>query len=87
MGLTGDCAATVDHGDELGEAMSELQHERFMRRAIELAANVPELPFGAVIVERESGEIIAWGQIITASRPKLWPLDHGSRATGNRATK
>ena len=39
MGLTGDCAATVDHGDEFGEAMRELQHERFMRRAIELAAN------------------------------------------------
>ena len=30
-----------------------LDHEKYMRRAIELAAVVPELPFGAVIVDTE----------------------------------
>jgi len=29
--------------------MSEFPHERFIQRAIELAANVPNFPFGAVI--------------------------------------
>ena len=33
-------------------------HERHMRRAIELAANVHELPFGAVIVSRDTGSIL-----------------------------
>lgn len=41
--------------------MSHLDHERYMRRAIELAANVPDLPFGAVIVDRNSGVILAEG--------------------------
>ena len=35
--------------------MRKLYHESYMRRAIDLAANVPNLPFGAVIVDRESG--------------------------------
>ena len=36
-------------------------HELYMRRAIELAANVPDLPFGALIVDRGSGKILAEG--------------------------
>jgi len=80
VGVAGDCAATVDHGDELGENMSELQHERFMRRAIELAANVPDLPFGAVIVERESGEIIAEGW----NKSSVNPTWHGEIDAINR---
>jgi tRNA(Arg) A34 adenosine deaminase TadA len=41
--------------------MPELDHERHMRRAIALAARVPEVPFGAVIVRREGGETVAEG--------------------------
>ena len=36
-------------------------HERYMRRAIELAANVPEFPFGALIVDRTSGQVLSEG--------------------------
>lgn len=36
-------------------------HELYMRRAIELAANVPDFPFGALIVDRGSGRILAEG--------------------------
>ena len=43
------------------EKMSDLDHERFMRRAISLTANVPDLPFGAVIVNRDSGKMVAEG--------------------------
>lgn len=38
-----------------------MDHEHFMRRAIELAGNVPEHPFGAVIVDKTSEEILAEG--------------------------
>ena len=38
-----------------------MNHEDFMRRAITLALEVPEFPFGAVIVKRATGEIIAEG--------------------------
>ncbi len=39
----------------------KLDHERYMRQAIALTANVPELPFGSVIVHRESGATVAKG--------------------------
>lgn len=41
--------------------MSGPDHERYMRRAIELASKVPDLPFGAVIVDGDSGTILAEG--------------------------
>jgi tRNA(adenine34) deaminase len=49
--------------------MSELDHERYMRRAIALTASVPELPFGAVVVHRESGETVAEGWNRSAINP------------------
>lgn len=36
-------------------------HELYMRRAIELAANVPDFPFGALIADRGSGKILSEG--------------------------
>jgi len=39
----------------------QADHERHMRQAIALTANVPELPFASVIVHRESGETVAEG--------------------------
>ena len=38
-----------------------MNDEAHMRRAIELAANTPTLPFGAVIVHRPTGEVLAEG--------------------------
>jgi len=73
LGITGDRVATEHHGDELERAMSEFQHERFIQRAIELAANFPEFPFGAVIADRESGEIIAKGR----NKSSVNPTWHG----------
>lgn len=49
--------------------MRDSDHERWMHRAIELTANVPDLPFGAVIVHRETGEIIAEGWNKSADNP------------------
>jgi len=46
-------------------------HEGHMRRAIELAANVPELPFGAVIVDRDTGMILSEGWNKTSQNP-MW---------------
>lgn len=53
--------------------MRELDHQRYMRRAIDLTANVPELPFAAVIVHGESGEIVAEGW----NKSSLNPTWHG----------
>jgi tRNA(Arg) A34 adenosine deaminase TadA len=46
-------------------------HELYMRRAIELAEYVPQLPFGAVLVDNTSGKIVAegWNQTV---RGPLW---------------
>ncbi len=60
--------------------MSDLVHERFMCRAIELAANVPNFPFGAVIVDRTTGAIIAEGWNKTSTNP-TW---HGEIDAINR---
>ena len=48
-------------------------HERYMQRAIELAANVPDLPFGALIVDGESGTILSEGW----NKTSLNPMWHG----------
>ena len=62
------------------KAISEFQHERFIQRAIELAANFPEFPFGAVIADRESGEIIAKGR----NKSSVNPTWHGEIDAINR---
>ena len=49
--------------------MNELNHKLYMRRAIELAVKVPTVPFGAVIVDRESGNILSEGWNKTAVNP------------------
>lgn len=41
--------------------MKELDHELYMRRAIELTGNVPEFPFGSVIIDRDTGKMLAEG--------------------------
>jgi len=48
-------------------------HELYMRRAIALAANVPYLPFGALIVDGDSGTILAEGW----NKTPLNPTWHG----------
>ncbi|MGB3635741.1 MAG: nucleoside deaminase [Rubrobacteraceae bacterium] len=41
--------------------MIETDHEPYMRRAIEIAHGNPDAPFGCVIADRETGEIVAEG--------------------------
>ena len=48
-------------------------HELYMRRAIELAANVPDFPFGALIVDRDSGKILSEGW----NKSSINPTFHG----------
>ena len=60
--------------------MSHLPHEHFMRRAIELAANTPNLPFGAVIADGDTGKILAEGW----NRSSINPTWHGEIDVINR---
>lgn len=48
-------------------------HELDMRRAIALAVNVPDFPFGALIVHRDSGKILAEGW----NKSSINPSFHG----------
>jgi tRNA(adenine34) deaminase len=41
--------------------MKELNHERHMWRAIELARRVPDRPFGTVVVDRDTAAVVAEG--------------------------
>jgi tRNA(Arg) A34 adenosine deaminase TadA len=50
-----------------------LDDEHFMRRAIELAANCPALPFAAVVVDRRTGAVVAEGW----NRAEENPVLHG----------
>lgn len=47
----------------------DLDHELYMRRAIELAGEVSDLPFGAVIVDQETGTILSEGWNRTSVNP------------------
>jgi len=60
--------------------MSELDHERYMRRAIALAGHAPDRPFGAVIVDRDTGEVVAEGWNKSDDNPTL----HGEIDAINR---
>ncbi|MGZ8223547.1 MAG: nucleoside deaminase [Methylobacter sp.] len=60
-----------------------MRHEDLMRKAIELALQVPELPFGAVIVRRATGEIIAEG----VNQSALNPTFHGEMVAINRCAE
>ena len=53
-----------------------MDHERYMRRAIEVARGNPDAPFGCVIVDGETGEILAEG-LNDADRS---PILHGETA-------
>lgn len=55
-------------------------HERYMRRAIALADNVPDLPFGAVIVDGDNDTILAEGW----NKTSLNPMWHGEVDAINR---
>ena len=50
-----------------------LDHERCMRRAIELAGNVPDRPFAAVIVNTDTGEVLSEGW----NKSSINPTWHG----------
>ena len=63
--------------------MSGLGHEQYMRRAIELAQQFADRPFGAVIVDSGSGEIVAEGWNRTTENP-LW---HGEIDALNRLSE
>jgi tRNA(Arg) A34 adenosine deaminase TadA len=64
-------------------AMRTLDHERFMREAIARARNVPQLPFGAVIVRAEKAEIVADG----FNRSRISPTYHGEVDAINRCAQ
>jgi len=68
---------------DLSEAFRTLDHQRFMREAIARAKNVPDLPFGAVIVLAERAEIVADG----FNRSKLNPTYHGEVDAINRCAE
>jgi tRNA(Arg) A34 adenosine deaminase TadA len=48
-------------------------HDLYMQRAIELAANVPDFPFGALIVNRDNGKVLAEGW----NKSSINPTFHG----------
>ena len=60
-----------------------MDHEYFMRRAIELALKVPQFAFGAIIVKRDTGEIIAEG----FNQSTLNPTFHGEMVAINHCAE
>ncbi len=50
-----------------------MDHERYMNRTIEVAHGNPDAPFGCVVVDRETGEILAEG----LNRAEGNPVLHG----------
>lgn len=64
--------------------MSEADHERFMRRAAALAAaRVPDRPFAAVLVDQDTGAVVAEGW----NRADENPTWHGEVDALNRVAE
>jgi tRNA(adenine34) deaminase len=73
---TGVAFSVIDWGaaTRTGDAtVPNLDHARYMRLAIDQAHRVPELPFGAVIVDSTTGDVVARGH----NRSKESPTFHG----------
>jgi tRNA(Arg) A34 adenosine deaminase TadA len=66
---------------ELGTLM--LDHEKYMRRAIELAGNVPGLPFASLIVDQDTGEVLSEGW----NKSSINPTWHGEIVAINKMTE
>jgi tRNA(adenine34) deaminase len=60
--------------------MGASMHERYMRRAIEIALRKPEAPFGAPLLDRQTGQIVAEGR----NRWQENPTWHGEMDAINR---
>ncbi len=73
-------AETPQSGSATGSPRQVRNHEEAMRRAVALAKQVPELPFGAVIVRRATGEIVGEGW----NRSSKSPTFHGEIDAINR---
>ncbi len=58
-------------------------HEKYMRRAIELTGNVPKAPFGAVIVDQDTGEVLSEGW----NKSSINPTWHGEIDAINHMAK
>jgi tRNA(Arg) A34 adenosine deaminase TadA len=58
---------------------SSLDHHAYMQKAIELARENPKAPFGSVLVERQTGRIVASGVNQSSANPTL----HGEMAAIN----
>jgi len=96
LGTAGTVAASFASGDvgqlvalavEEGAPVRQMtpsrqkpSHEDLMRRAIALSKQVPEVPFGAVIVRRLTGDIVAEGWNRSSENPTL----HGEIDAINR---
>jgi tRNA(Arg) A34 adenosine deaminase TadA len=65
------------------KALSYMNHEDFMRRAIALASQVPKFPFGAVIVRRSDGYCAGEG----FNQSGLNPTFHGEMVAINRCAE
>ncbi len=79
-GLALERAAAGAPGPPSTSPGQKRSHEDYMRRAIALAKQVPQLPFGAVIVRRATGEIVAEG----FNRSSESPTFHGEIDAINR---
>ncbi len=53
-----------------------MNHESYIRRAIEIAHGNPDAPFGCVIVDRKTGEVVAKG----LNNAEESPILHGETA-------
>jgi tRNA(adenine34) deaminase len=51
--------------------MSDLEHEHYIRRAIDLTGNCPDRPFVAVVVDGDTGAVVAEGWNRTDANPIL----------------
>lgn len=74
--LTGDAGSAGN----AAELLPGLDHEALMLQAIAQARKAPKLPFGAVIVRRDTGELLAEGH----NRSAVSPTCHGEIDVINR---
>lgn len=62
---------TSETSASIKKLLDNLDHEKFMRLAIEQAHKVPACPFGAVVVNIKTGKVVGEGWVRTEKNP-IW---------------
>jgi tRNA(adenine34) deaminase len=80
LALQSSEAATAKHVKDYNNPAFKLDHEKFMRLAVQQANKLPECPFGSIVVDARTQKVVSEGWVEVGKNP-IW---HGEMSAINK---